>query len=448
VRELQADDDLQSSAAVSSSSGPDGARERPVWTLYTPRQRHLFLGMLFLVTTSNYFDFYIVSVVLYPIKLEFHVSDTMLGVLSGFSFALLYAIAAVPIAHWADRGNRRTITTLTLAGWSIMTMLCAAATSFGQLVFARMGVAVTEPGAAPPAQSLIADYFPPHRRSLAAAILAQGGSAAGFCIAIGLGGYVAATHGWRFAFLSAGLPGLILAIIVRLTLAEPRTRTGFPSESPDTESVRQGLVRLRAKRSYLWILGAVTTFTLFGYGASVFLPSFMVRTLHADFERISTIWGLSTAAAMLVGAFVGGWMADQLGERDVRWYAWLPALGSALGVPLYWATLSAQSVWTFIVIDFPAELILAVATSVSFASIHVICGTPRRSLAFSIVYFLITFIGCGFGPLLAGMLSDALDAVYGTESLRQALLIMVLFLLPAAGFYWFASRAIARDREA
>jgi MFS family permease len=416
------------------------------WNLYSPGQRWGFLAILFLVTTSNYFDYYVVSVVLDPVKQEFHLSDTQLGLLSGFGFAALYAFAALPVARWSDRGNRRTIITLTLAGWSVMTMVCGLAQSFWQLVGARLGVAVTEPGAAPPAHSLIVDYFPPERRAMAVAILTQGGSAAGYCVGVGFGGYIAATQGWRMAFLLAGAPGLLLALLVRWVLAEPRCRLGFPAIDA-AESSTQSIRRLRKKRSYVYMLAGLTGYALFAYGTSVFLPSFMIRVLHATLEQVSVTWGFAVAVAMIVGACVGGWLADRLSRRDVRWYAWIPAIAFGLGAPLYWLALSTERLWTFIAVDFPAEVILAVGYSVCFAAIHAVCGHTHRALAIAVAYFSIMFIGCGFGPLLAGALSDAFNADYGMASLRYSLLSMVIFLLPAAFALHRAGFAMTNDVE-
>lgn len=405
------------------------------------------LAILFLVTTSNYFDYYVVSIVLDPIKHEFKVSDTLLGLLSGFSFALLYAFAAVPIARWADRGDRRLIMTISVAGWSVMTALCGLAQTFGQLVVARLGVALTEPGAAPPSQSLIADYFPPEKRATAAAVLAQGASAAGYAVAIGVGGYVAATEGWRAAFLWAGVPGILLAVLVQLFLSEPRRQLGFPNATGRAESVRDSIVRLRAKRSFVCTIIGVTLFAFFAYGTSVFLPSFMIRILHASLKEVSVTWGLIAAVAMILGALSGGWLADRLGRRDARWYAWLPAIAFATGVPLYWLTLSTQTLWGFIAMDFPAEWILAIGYSVSFAAIHAVCGNRRRAVAISLAYFMYMLIGCGFGPLIAGALSDALLPRYGVESLRYSLISLVVLLVPAAAAFFQAARTLREERE-
>ena len=178
------------------------------WSLYSGWRRWSFLTVLFLVTTSSFFDYYILSVVLEPIKREFQVSDTVLGLLTGFCFALVYALAALPIARWADSGNRRTVIAIALTGWSVMTTLCGLAQSFWQLTLARLGVGALEPAAVPSAQSLVVDYFPPQQRSTAIAILTMGASAAGYLFAVGFGGYIAASLGWRTALLLAGMLGL------------------------------------------------------------------------------------------------------------------------------------------------------------------------------------------------------------------------------------------------
>jgi MFS family permease len=419
----------------------------PAWSLYNEWQRWGFLTVLFLVTTSNYFDYYVLSVLLEPIKQEFHVSDTMLGLLSGFCFALCYAAAALPIARWADRGNRRTVITLALTGWSVMTALCGLAQSFWHLALGRLGVGAVEPGATPPAQSLIADYFPPERRATPIAILTMGGSAAGWLIGVGLGGYVAATHGWRIALLVAGAPGLALAVIVRLALAEPRLRLGFPGAGQQVERMSQTILCLRRKQSFLLALAGISVYAIFAYGVSIFLPSFMIRSLHATLAQVSVTWGCAIAAANLTGALAGGWLADRLGRRDIRWYCWLPGIAFTLAAPIYWLALATTRLSTFIAIDFVAESVLAIGVPVCFAAIHVVCGNRRRAMAIAIVHFSFMLVGSGLGPLVSGALSDALRSTYGAESLRYSLNTMLVFMVPAAVAFYWAADAMPRDRE-
>lgn len=437
---------IHSEGEMTAPPGRSAGPEAPPWTLYSGRQSWCFLAVLFLVTTSNYFDYYVLSVLLDPIKQEFHVSDTMLGLLGGFGFAVVYAIASVPIARWADAGNRRSVITFTLACWSVLTVLCGLTQAFWQLLLVRVGVGAAEPGAIPPAQSLIADYFPPGRRATPIAVLTAGGGALGWIVGVGLGGYVAATHGWRMAFWVAGVPGIALVAIVRLTLAEPRIQLGFPGAS-DKESMSRAIAQLVAKRSFILTILGISLYAIFCYGIAIFLPSFMLRSLHATLEQVSTQWGFAIAGANLIGAVAGGPLADRLSQRDARWYVWLPAIAFMLGLPLYWLALSAHTLLRFIGTEFLAEAVLATGVPACFAGMLVVCGNARRTLALSIIQFSFMLLGSGIGPLMVGMLSDALSSSAGMESLRYSMRVMLAFLIPAAAALYCAGRSILRDLE-
>lgn len=413
--------------------------------LYRPAQRWSSLAILFLITTSSYFDYYILSVLLDPIKQEFQVSDTMLGLLSGFCFSLLYAVAAVPIARWSDRGNRRTVILLALTGWSALTALCGYAHAFWQLAVARLGVGMVEPGAVPPSQSLVVDYFPPERRATASAIL-NAGSGAGYLVGVGLGGYIAAVYGWRMAFVPAGALGLLLVVLSAVTLKEPRAQLGFP-KAAQTETLREALARLWRKPSYVFAVTGLSVYCMFALGAGIFLPSFMIRTYDATLAQVSLTWSFAITAASLVGTLLGGALADRLGRRDVRWYAWLPAVTCAAGTPLYWLALSADDLWGFIAMDFLAEATLAIGISVCFVAIHAVCGDRRRTLAIAIAQMAFMLVGGGLGPLIAGMLSDAMGAMHGVRSLQYSLHVMVIFLGIAAVAFYYAGRRMRQDLE-
>lgn len=224
--------------------------QQKTWDLYSNRQRWIFLAVLFLVSTSNVVDRQIITVLIEPIKSEFGVSDTMIGLLTGLSFALFYVSLGIPIARLADRKNRKVIIGVCMAVWSVFTVLCGAAQSFWQLVLARIGVGAGEAGAIPPAQSLLADYIPPERRSLALAIFFLS-AAAGNVLGLIVGGYIADAYGWRWAFVVVGAPGLSLVVITTLFLHEPRNLPQFSSTTMATESFRTALAVLRGKRSFV-----------------------------------------------------------------------------------------------------------------------------------------------------------------------------------------------------
>jgi MFS family permease len=294
---------------------------------------------------------------------------------------------------------------------------------------------------------LIADYFPPGRRATAVTVLTNGASAVGWFVGIGIGGYIAATRGWRIAFLAAGLPGIALAIVARLCLGEPRRRLGFPAADPGAESFAQAVAHLRRKRSYVLVLAGVSVYCIFAYGVTVFVPSFMIRSLHTTLERVSFSWGSAIAAANIVGAVIGGRMADRLGRRDVRWYAWLPAVACVIGLPLYWLALLARHVWAFISIEVLAELVISIGAPVAFVAILAVCGRARRSLASAAVYSAMVLIGGTLGPFLSGAMSDWFHAESGLDSLRYALVVVCLFLIPAALCFHAAARAMPAELE-
>jgi len=414
--------------------------------LYTERQRSAYLAVLFLVATSNYLDRNILAVLLEPIKQEFAVSDTLLGLLSGLCFALCYALCGMPVARWADRGNRRTIITLALLVWSAMTVLCGLVHSFWQLALARVGVGVGESGAIPPAQALLADYFPPARRTTALAIFTAA-STAGYVVGFGAGGYIAATRGWRVALILAGALGLLLAVLARFGLAEPRLQLGFPARCAGVEFVPEALSRLAAKRSFLYALAGCIVHFFAVYGALIFVSSFLVRLLHVPLATVSVAYASVTAVGSLIGTLGGGWLADRLASRDIRWLAWLPAATCALAGPAFWVALSIDDLAPFLAFSFVAWMLLSASLPPVFAAIHAVCGSRRRATAVAVALFSATVFGTGFGPLVTGAISDALTALYGAEGLRYALKFTVSLLVVAGALFYLFGRAMPMDLE-
>jgi MFS family permease len=419
----------------------------PAHTLYSPSRRWTMLALLFLVATCSYLDRHIVSVLLEPIKKEFGVSDTMLGLLTGFAFAIFYATLGIPVARWADKGNRRTIITAAVAIWSAFTVLCGFAGSFWQLAVARVGVGAGEAGAFPPAQSLIADYFPPERRASALSIFTSAATA-GYLIAFVGGSALAAAYGWRTALIVVGLPGLLLALLAWWLLDEPRLRLGRSRSDEQRSSLMATLGELFAKLSYRYVVIGAMFYALMAYGSAVFFPSFMVRSLHVSLTQVGAVFGIVSAGAALVGTLGGGVLADRLGSRDARWYAWLPAAGCLLAWPIYAAAIMMNSFNSFVALAGLGGLLVGGCIPSMFTALHAVCGTARRALAVAVLMFVMSLIGSGLGPIITGVLSDAWVPSKGTESLRWAMLAATLFLLPAAWCFWASGRHLRQDMEA
>ena len=430
--------------AVTSPPAAEPAVAAP-WSRYTHQQRWGLLAILFLVATCNSYDHNIISVVLEPIKQEFHVSDAMLGLLGGFCFAVFYTLFGLPIARWADRGNRRTLITLALVTWSVMTALCGFAQTFWQLALYRIGVGAGESGGIPPAQSLIADYFPPQRRASALAIFTAS-STVGYLLGFLVGGSITATHGWRAAFLFGGVLGLVLALVTRFGLSEPRNFHARDA-GPAPESMRKSLRALLQKGSYRFVLAAAFLYFPFVFGVQLFIPAFLIRVLKVPLAELSTDYGAVTAVATVIGTLGGGWLADYLGRTDIRWLGWLPAVGCALSLPLYLAQFCVHSFAPFLTITFVWSIVLSGALPPVYAAIHAVCGSRRRATAIAILLFSGTLIGAGVGPLLIGALSDVLSAHYGVDGLRYALLAVAPLVIVTGGCFYLMGRAMPKDLE-
>lgn len=420
---------------------------QPTWELYSARQRWSLVGVLFLVATVNYLDRNIIGVLLEPIKAEFGVSDTMLGLLTGASFAILFATLGLPIAYWADRGDRKLIITLSLTVWSAMTVLCGMAQSFLHLALARIGVGAGEAGAIPPAQSLIADYFPPEKRATALGVFLMA-SVIGYALGLIGGGLVAQHYGWRVTFILAGAPGLLLALIVLAALHEPRRTMRVASFKPQSETALQSIRHLLSKRSFVYLLASVTFYCLLAYGALIFTVAYIMRAYQVSVAEAGVLFGLVSAFAAVAGNFLGGMITDRLARHDIRWIAWLPGIGLLIAFPLYTAVFLTTSLNLMLILIALGGTILTGVMPALFAGVHMVCGASRRSMAVALVLFAGNLLGMTLGPLLAGALSDYLARYWGAaEGLRYALTASMLILLPSALCALRAAHFVPSDKE-
>jgi predicted MFS family arabinose efflux permease len=417
----------------------------PNFTITRPYRIYV-LGLLLAVYLFSFLDRQILSVLLQSIKLEFRFSDTQLGLLGGMAFALFYSTLGIPIAWLADQFNRRNIIAIAMALWSAMTALCGMATGFASLFLTRVGVGVGEAGGMPPSYSLISDYFPPERRGLALAVLGMGvplGVLVGFLV----GGWVNEFFGWRTAFMVVGIPGVILALALRITLREP------PRGQYDTEQVGQTPPLLSTVR-YLWQRPACRHLTLAaslaglaGWGAGVWQPSFFMR-LHGMSSGEAGTWlafvfGLSGAT----GSMVGGVLGDRLFKAtgDPRWYMRLSAGGIFLEIPFVFLVYLWPS-------PIPALLFLIAPTifghmylGLVMAMLLGIAGARRRALASAIYNLVINLVAMGVGPLLVGISSDHLIPRYGDESLRYSILTVVVVATFWAAIHFLCANKTLRE---
>jgi predicted MFS family arabinose efflux permease len=412
---------------------------------FTPAYSRYVLVILFLVYVSNFVDRQILSILLDPIKKYLGASDTQMGFLTGFAFAVFYTFAGIPIARLADKGVRRSIIAVGLTVWSAMTAASGLAANFSQLALARIGVGVGEAAGSPPAHSLISDYFPPEKRATALGFYATG---IYFGVLLGFfgGGVINEYWGWRAAFFVVGLPGLLLALVVRFTVREPprgHSEGGIVDDT--TDSVADVARHLFARRSFIYLSLGAALHAFAGYGFSTWVPPFLGRVHGMGTAEIGTWVGLISGFAGATGAFFGGKLADSLAKRDLRFYVWIPALSSILGLPFVIPFLLMDNVYTALVTYIPAVLVGAAYLGPTFAVTQALVKVRMRAVASSILLFIINIIGLGAGPQVVGVLNDLLADRFAQEAVRYSLLIVGLTNVVATGFYVMAARHIRED---
>lgn len=414
---------------------------------FSEATRRYALSVLVVVYTFNFIDRQILSILLEPIKADLLLSDTQLGLLTGFLFALFYAVLGIPIARYADRGNRRNLIALALTIWSGMTALSGLAGNFWQLALARIGVGVGEAGCSPPAHSIIADYYPAHRRATALGIYSLGipfGILFGFIA----GGWMNEFFGWRVAFFVVGIPGLLLAIIVRFSLREPpRGMAEGKTLDTDQPSVMETFKTLWSKRAFrhLSIGGGLTAFV--GYGVTTWFPSFMIRTHGMDTGEVGTYLGLILGIPGGIGIVLGGYLADRYGSRDTRWFLWIVTVALLLSLPFAIAMYLVDDGYFALALMIIPVMLGNFYQATTFSQVQGLVGLRMRSVAAAVLLFILNIIGLGLGPLFVGTLSDMLTPTYGSDNLRYALLIAGMFNIWAAVHYFMAGKHLESDLE-
>lgn len=402
--------------------------------------------MLAAVYVFNFIDRQILAILLPAIKAEFGVDDWVLGFLAGSAFALFYATLGVPIALLADRWNRRNLIAIALTFWSAMTALSGAAGSVFQLALARVGVGIGEAGYSPPAHSMIADYYGPEKRSLAMGVFSLGISI-GIMIAYLGGGWLVHNLGWRQAFLAVGVPGLVFALIFRLTVKEPpRGLSDGRVDGGEKYGVRAVAKFLLRRKSFLHMsVGAgLSSFT--AYATLSFFPSFLVRSHGMNLQEIGAFLGIIIGISTGIGYIGGGYFADKIGatsrRRALQAVAVTLLLGWVFVFPLY---LMSNPYWVLGLFFLPSMLSNCYLPT-TFAQTQGLVGIRMRSVASAIMLFVLNIIGLGLGPQIAGILSDYLASTVGVESLRYSLLIVSAIAGPwAAWHFYMASRYIDAD---
>jgi MFS family permease len=412
--------------------------------------RYYVLGVLVVVYTMNFLDRQILAILKGPIQAELEISNSVMGVMSGITFALLYSTVGIPIASWADRSSRRMIMAWALGMWSLFTAVCGFAQNIYHLALARIGVGIGEAGGVAPAYSMVSDYFPKHQRARALSIYSLGipvGSAAGILF----GGLIAQAISWRAAFIIVGGAGVLLAPLFYATVKDPK-RGGWevsatPAIKPKAAGFREVFDLISRKKSF-WLLafGAAAS-SICGYGVAFWLPSFlMTEYFPNDLATTSWYYAAITFVGGCLGIVGGGIVADRIGGKSRRVYALAPAVAFLCALPCFLFAVNTSSPWVALpLFIIPTGLNLLWLGPVLAAVQHLVPGRMRTTA--SAMFLLVNnLLGIAVGYSYFGAVSDMLKGhVDAGQEMRYALYTGLGFYIVSAAIFLFASRTLPRD---
>ncbi|WP_273187120.1 spinster family MFS transporter [Hyphomonas adhaerens] len=403
--------------------------------------RAYVLSALLVVYIFNFIDRSIFAILTEPMKTSLKLEDWHMGVLGGLAFAIFYTTLGIPIARLAERRSRIGIIVIALSLWSLMTVMCGFAMGFMSLFMFRLMVGVGEAGCTPPAQSVIADYFKPSSRATAASIYALGVPLGGMIAGLAGGpinDYVTGDNvhalldnwgwtwavemidwksfeGWRIAFIAVGLPGVVLATIIGMTIKEPPRGYTDPPNASGMPTERSGFVAafktLMKKPTYVHVVTGAAIASFAGYGIAQFSTSFLRRTHGLSLTEAALIFSLVIGLMAAIGVFLSGFLADKMSVRHPKALSWMPALGMGLSVPLYWLGYLAPTVPLMLPPLMAAALLHYFYLGPMYAVSTGVADARTRATAVAITLFAVNLIGIGLGPTLIGILSTVLKTM-------------------------------------
>jgi predicted MFS family arabinose efflux permease len=379
--------------------------------------RSWFLLLLVLIYASSFIDRIIIAVVGQAMKVEMNLSDLQLGLLNGLAFSIFYSLLGLPIARLAERFNRVALIALSITAWSVMTALCGTAGAYWQLLVYRLGVGIGEAGSTPTSHSLISDQFGPRRRASALSIYALGPPVGVLFGALG-GGWVVQHMGWRPVFFVAGLPGLVFGLLAWITLREPKrgaSEEGAARNLATVPPLREVFSVLMKSRAFRHMLLGTVIGAFAQYGVNLFIPAYLTRVYGLSYAQAGLIFGLVIGVGGLAGNLLGGVSADWASAKDHRWYAWVPALGTAIGFPLVAGAFMLHQWPVAVALIFVATVTLSMWNGPTFAIVHGIVEPRMRATASAFVFLVMNLVGQGLGPATVGMLSDRFAARLFTQ---------------------------------
>lgn len=411
--------------------------------------RHLTLTLLTLIATVQFFDRALMVVVMEPVKQEFGLSDAQLGLLSGLSYAVAFALAGIPLGWLADRVNRKRLLSGLLLAWSALVAACGQSGSFLALLSMRVGIGAADAGGQPCSVSMIADHYARQHRAGAVAVLYAGvplGMAGGF-----MGGALLAAHyGWRSGFMVAALLGALLALLLMLLVREPvrGASDGQHQVNPLPPPALAVTLRfMRGQASLMQLFAASVLVTISSSAVMSWIGSLLIRSHGLDLPSVGLLTAICMGGFGAFGTLLFGWASDRLGAADMRRQLHLMA-ALALGVTLAGCVVALAP--SIIAVALALALFAACVAGLNgptYALSQSLVQLRMRGLSMSVLIVLLNLIGVGVGPTLAGVLSDSFAAQFGAASVRWAMVSLLLITLPAVLLFGRAARTVRDDLE-
>ncbi|NLO53802.1 MAG: MFS transporter [Gammaproteobacteria bacterium] len=408
---------------------------------------HGFLALLVGTYAGSFMGRQIMSVMIEPIKQEFNASDAAMGLISGLAFAVVYAFLGLPAGRLSDRHVRTRVLAISLGLWAFATLLCGFAISFWMLIFARMLVAAAEAPVTPASLSIISDLYPQHRRSLAISCF-TGAPTLSSIVGLSLGAWIIDVYGWRTGFYAIGTPLILMSLIFGFIVKEP-TRGQWDiggGTEPPREGLFQAAMKLIRNNACFMLIGAsaVTTFSAFSF--AMWNTSFLVRSHELSLQHAGILAGVVTGLSAGIGSLFSGWLTDRLSAKNRDWLVGIPIIGHVVATAAMIAYLLTPAGIAFEMAGVPiptAMLWCAVSgfftvfwVAPSFNLLSQLVTQWQRATAFAMQTVCTTLLGVGLGPLVTGLISDALIPYAGDESLRYALVIVSVTVVIPVLMLW------------
>ncbi len=382
------------------------------------------LAVMVLIYSCNFLDRAVLSLVAEPVRREFALSDSQLGVLNGFAFGLTFAIVGMPIGLLVDRVNRCRLLAAMVFLWSSATAGCALARNYLGLLIGRMAVGAAESGGAPTSFSLISDYFPPRLRSSAVGLYYLGGAIGGLMCYL-VGSQVAATFGWRAALLASSIPGVMLAGLGLISLREPARGATDPGPRVSNAEPAVGffpaLRMIATNRALVYLFGAAPLVSAAAAAAGAWLPPFFMRSHAMSIGNASLVLGVAGGGFGALGSTLGGAIADRVARSDATRRTGFGACVLILAMPCLLAATLSVALAPAIGFTLVSFALIFVGLPVAFGSMLTLASPRIRGVTSATMQGMCNLLGYGLGPLAVGMVSDKIG---GPDSLRYALAIV------------------------